>query len=52
MRLPWRFDPLICTPELTPRMLLARIEKIGNQLKGYTDKLVFSFVDVKAYRKI
>ena len=51
-RVIWRFDPLICTPELTPRMLLARMEKIGNRLKGYTDKLVFSFVDVKAYRKV
>ena len=47
-RVIWRFDPLICTSELTPRMLLTRMEKIGNRLKGYTDKLVFSFVDVKA----
>lgn len=48
----WRFDPFIVTPRLTPRMLLTRIWHIGNQLKGYTDKLVFSFVDVKAYRKV
>lgn len=47
----WRFDPLIITPNITPRELLTRIWRIGNQLKGYTDKLVFSFVDVKAYRK-
>ena len=51
-RVIWRFDPLIVTPALTPRMLLSRIWKIGNRLKGYTDKLVFSFVDVKAYRKV
>lgn len=51
-RVIWRFDPLILTPELTPRRLLNRIWKIGNALKGYTDKLVFSFVDVKAYRKV
>lgn len=51
-RLIWRFDPLIVTPQLTPRMLLSRIWHIGNALKGYTDKLVFSFVDVKAYRKV
>ena len=48
----WRFDPLIVTPQLTPRMLLTKIWHIGNELKGYTDKLVFSFVDVKAYRKV
>ena len=51
-RVVWRFDPLIVTPKLTPRMLLTRIWHIGNELKGYTEKLVFSFVDVKAYRKV
>ena len=48
----WRFDPLIITPSIGPRELLKRIWNIGNLLKGYTDKLVFSFVDVKAYRKV
>jgi hypothetical protein len=48
----WRFDPLILTNEITPRELLTRIWRIGNELKGYTNKLVFSFVDVKAYRKV
>ena len=51
-RVIWRFDPLILAPGMTPRTLLSRIWKIGNRLKGYTDKLVFSFVDVKAYRKV
>lgn len=51
-RVIWRFDPLIITPSITPRNLLSRIWRIGNMLKGYTDKLVFSFVDVKAYRKV
>lgn len=48
----WRFDPLVVTPNIGPRELLTRIWHIGNTLKGYTDKLVFSFVDVKAYRKV
>lgn len=48
----WRFDPLIITPNIAPRDLLTRIWHIGNKLKGYTNKLVFSFVDVKAYRKV
>lgn len=48
----WRFDPLIITPNIGPRELLTRIWNVGNKLKGYTDKLVFSFVDVKAYRKV
>lgn len=51
-RVIWRFDPLILTSDMTSRTLLSRIWKIGNRLKGYTDKLVFSFVDVKAYRKV
>ena len=51
-RVIWRFDPLILTPELTPGQLLNRIWKVGNALKGSTGKLVFSFVDVKAYRKV
>lgn len=51
-RVIWRFDPLIVTKEITPRELLIRIWHVGNKLKGYTDKLVFSFVDVKAYRKV
>lgn len=48
----WRFDPLLLTDCLSPRQLLTKIYHIGNQLKGYTDKLVFSFIDVKAYRKV
>ena len=48
----WRFDPLIITPGIGPRELLTRIWNVGNKLKEYTDKLVFSFVDVKAYRKV
>ena len=48
----WRFDPLIITPSTQPRELLTRVWCVGNMLKGYTDKLVFSFVDVRAYRKV
>lgn len=51
-RIIWRFDPLIVTCEITPRELLKRIWKVGNLLKGCTEKLVFSFVDVRAYRKV
>lgn len=48
----WRFDPLIVTPKLGVKDLLTKIWMVGNKLKGYTDKLVFSFVDVNAYRKV
>ena len=51
-RIIWRFDPLLLAPGLSPRQLLARIWRLGNRLQGSTDKLVFSFVDVLAYRKV
>ena len=37
---------------LTVDVLLERIGNIGRQLKGYTEKLVFSFIDIEAYRKV
>ncbi|MDL2315066.1 DUF1848 domain-containing protein [Bacteroidales bacterium OttesenSCG-928-C19] len=48
----WRFDPMIITLELSPREILKRVWNIGNQLKGYTDKFVFSFIDINSYRKV
>lgn len=48
----WRFDPLIVSKDITPKVLLTRIWKIGNAIMGYTDKLVFSLVDINAYRKV
>lgn len=48
----WRFDPLVLTEDIDIDKLLAKIENIGNQLKGYTEKLVFSFVDIEQYRKV
>ncbi|MDE6263826.1 MAG: DUF1848 domain-containing protein [Paramuribaculum sp.] len=51
-RIIWRFDPIILCKEISPRSILSRIWHIGNELKGYTKKLVFSFVDIKAYRKV
>lgn len=48
----WRFDPLIITPSLSVNDLLKKILYVGNLIQGYTNKLVFSFVDVVAYRKV
>lgn len=48
----WRFDPLILTDKISTDDLLNKIEYIANQLRGYTDKLVFSFADISAYRKV
>lgn len=48
----WRFDPLILTEDIDIEKLLLKIENIGNQLKGYTKKLVFSYADILTYRKV
>ena len=46
----WRFDPLVMTDKIGVDELLHKVENIGNQLKGHTEKLVFSFVDI--YKKV
>lgn len=51
-RVIWRFDPLLLSPTLTVDTLLHRIQSIGEQLKGFTEKLVFSFADIATYRKV
>ena len=48
----WRFDPLMLTEKISVDVLLERISNIGRQLKGYTEKLVFSFIDIATYRKV
>ncbi|MEE3483411.1 MAG: DUF1848 domain-containing protein [Bacteroidales bacterium] len=51
-RVIWRFDPLILTDRITINDLLRKIENIGDQLYGYTEKLVFSFADIVSYKKV
>jgi len=48
----WRFDPLVLTNKIGFNELLRKVENVGNQLKNYTDKLVFSFADIKIYKKV
>jgi DNA repair photolyase len=48
----WRFDPLLLTKEIDVNELLKRLEKIGEELYKYTNKLVFSFADISIYKKV
>lgn len=48
----WRFDPLILTDSIDVEELLRRVKNIGDQLKDYTTKLVFSFADIANYREV
>ena len=51
-RVIWRFDPLILTDNISLEDLLRKVENIGNQLQGYTEKLVFSYADIALYKKV
>jgi hypothetical protein len=51
-RVIWRFDPLILAQGLAVPALLNRIERVGDQLAPFTQKLVFSFADISTYRKV
>lgn len=48
-RVVWRCDPLILGGGLGVERLLERLDRLGRELAPYTEKLVFSFVDM--YRK-
>ncbi len=48
----WRFDPMILTDDISVNDLLLKVQNIGDQLKDYTEKLVFSYADIAMYRKV
>ena len=48
----WRFDPLVLTDSISIDDLLEKIDRIGDKLKGYTEKLVFSYADIWSYKKV
>lgn len=47
----WRFNPIILTDDISVDDLLAKVQNIGDQLKRYTEKLVFSYADIALYKK-
>lgn len=48
----WRFDPMFLTDNISIDDLLRKIQNIGDQLKDYTEKLVFSYADIAIYKKV
>lgn len=48
----WRFDPMILTDDISIDNLLSKVQNIGDKLKGYTEKLVFSYADIALYKKV
>ncbi|MDR1923126.1 MAG: DUF1848 domain-containing protein [Planctomycetaceae bacterium] len=51
-RVIWRFDPVLVSGGLESEVVFGRICDIGDQVVGFTDKLVFSFVDIANYVKV
>lgn len=47
-RVIWRYDPIIFTEAYTPEYHLNSLGKIAARLEGYTEKCVFSLVDIYA----
>lgn len=51
-RVVWRFDPMLLTDQITIDTLLEKVRNIGDQLKGFTERLVFSYADIASYKKV
>ena len=51
-RVIWRSDPLLMLPGGGCEELLERIFRISRELCGFSTQLIFSFVDVAAYKKV
>ena len=51
-RVVWRFDPLVLTDTITPKVLIDKVKRIGDRIAPYTSRLVFSFIDIGAYAKV
>lgn len=47
-RIIWRYDPILFTPVYTPAYHLKAFAEIAENLAGYTEKVVVSFVDLYA----
>ena len=51
-RVIWRYDPILLTDALSVDEVLKRIHNIGNKIAPFTEKLVFSFIDIASYSKV
>jgi hypothetical protein len=51
-RVTWRFDPLVLSDRITVTDLLEKIRSIGDRIHLYTERLVFSFVEIAKYAKV
>jgi hypothetical protein len=48
-RVAWRWDPLLLSGSLDVQGLLERIGDIGDAVAPFTDRMIFSFIDIAKY---
>lgn len=51
-RVVWRADPLLITERTPPEALIRKVAALGDRLAPLTRRLVFSFADIAAYRRV
>lgn len=51
-RVIWRFDPICISDAVSAESILVRLDRLAEILGPLTERLVVSFVDVEAYKKV
>jgi len=51
-RVVWRFDPLALSDTITVADLLEKVRYVGDRMAPFTERLVFSFVEIEKYTKV
>jgi hypothetical protein len=51
-RVVWRSDPLILSDRLSVNDLLEKVRSVGDRIAPFTERLVFSFVDIVKYTRV
>jgi len=51
-RVVWRWDPLLLTGSLGVAGLLDRIRHVGDAISPFTDRMIFSFIDIARYPRV
>jgi len=51
-RVVWRSDPLVLSDRVSVGDLLEKVRSVGDRIAPFTERLVFSFVDIGKYAKV
>jgi hypothetical protein len=51
-RVVWRWDPLLLSGSLDVPGLLDRIKNVGDAVAPFTDRMIFSFIDIARYPRV